>query len=213
VPDGLRGTRFVLHCGDTARPLTLPMPGLYNLVNALGAVAAARALDLAPAAIFDGVANAVGAFGRLERIRAGRQELILWLVKNPAGFNEALRTLLAHEGRKTLVIAINDRAADGHDVSWLWDVDAEDLTAAQRQLAHIVCAGDRAYDMAVRLKYAGFPAVRQSVRVDPTAAVDRALELATADAPVYAFCTYTAMLDLRAAFRRRGWLQEVWNDR
>lgn len=211
-PNGLRGTDFTLRVGDTATRVTLPLPGLYNVGNAVAAAAAATALHIAPAHIAEGLSRTAAAFGRLERVQVGGQEIVLWLVKNPAGFNEALRTLLGQPGRKTVVIAINDRIADGRDVSWLWDVDVEALAAATDQIAHIVCAGSRAHDMAVRLKYAGMPAIRQSARVDPVAAVQRALELATIDAPVFVFPTYTAMLDLRAAFRKLGWVGTLWND-
>src|SRR6185437_14521150 len=107
---------------------------------------------------------------------------------------------------------INDRTADGHDVSWLWDADVEALAAAHPAIGHIVCAGSRAYDMAVRLKYAGFPADRQSVRVAPLAAVHHGLALAEAGAPLYVFPTYTAMLELRDQFRRLGWVGPAWED-
>lgn len=210
--DGLAGARFQLHLPSGNAEVTLPLPGLYNVANAVAAAAAATSLAIPATAIVAGLAGAGAAFGRLERVRAGDADIVLWLVKNPAGFNEALRTLLGQAGPKTLVIAINDRLADGQDVSWLWDVDFEVLAGAAARIAHIVCAGSRAHDMAVRLKYAGFPPERQSVRVSPLAAVQRGRELATAEAPLYVFPTYTAMLDLRADFRRLGWVGPNWED-
>jgi UDP-N-acetylmuramyl tripeptide synthase len=209
---GLTATRFHLHLPSGVVDVAIPLPGLYNVENAVAAAAAATALGLPATAIVAGLAGVTAAFGRLERVRVGDADVVLWLVKNPAGFNEALRTLLGQAGPKTLVIAVNDRLADGQDVSWLWDVDFEVLAAAEAQVAHVVCAGSRAHDMAVRLKYAGFPPERQSVRVSPLAAVQRGRELASATAPLYVFPTYTAMLEIRAGFRRLGWVGPNWED-
>jgi UDP-N-acetylmuramyl tripeptide synthase len=210
--DGLNGTRFCLHLPGGVLPVFIPLPGLYNVGNAVAAAAAATALGLPPATIVAGLAKTRAAFGRLERVHVGGRELVLWLVKNPAGFNEALRTLLAQAGRKTLVIAVNDRIADGQDVSWLWDVDFEVLAGDAARIDHIVCAGTRAHDLAVRLKYAGLPQDRQSVRVDPLAAVRRGQDLATVDSPLFIFPTYTAMLELRAGFRKLGWVGQNWEN-
>jgi len=210
--DGLTATNFQLHLPGGAANVTIPLPGLYNVGNAVAAAAAATALGLSASAIVAGLAAATAAFGRLERVRVEGQDLVLWLVKNPAGFNEALRTLVGQRGDKTLVIAINDRIADGQDVSWLWDVDFETLAAPESRIVHIVCTGSRAHDMAVRLKYAGFPQERQSLYVQPLAAVQRGRELATPEAPLYIFPTYTAMLDLRAGFRKLGWVGPTWED-
>lgn len=206
-------TRFRLHTPTAVIDVSIPLPGLYNVGNAVAAAAAASALGLPPAAIAAGLAGTTAAFGRVERLRVDDQELVLWLVKNPAGFNEALRTLLAQSGRKTLVIAVNDRVADGRDVSWLWDVDFEALATEAGRIAHIVCTGTRAHDMAVRLKYAGFPPTQQSVRVVPLGAVQRGRALAARDAPLFIFPTYTAMLELRAGFRKLGWgIGQTWED-
>jgi lipid II isoglutaminyl synthase (glutamine-hydrolysing) len=210
--DGLDATRFRLHLPGGVLPASIPLPGLYNVGNAVAAAAAATALGLAPATIVAGLTRTRAAFGRLERVHVGGRDLVLWLVKNPAGFNEALRTLLAQAGGKTLVIAVNDRIADGQDVSWLWDVDFEVLAGEAARVDHIVCAGTRAHDLAVRLKYAGLPQARQSVRVDPLAAVQRGRELASADSPVFIFPTYTAMLELRAGFRKLGWVGQNWEN-
>lgn len=210
-PRGMAGSTFTLEWAGGRLDADVPLPGLYNVVNALAAAAAALTVGAPPEAIAEGLRVTSAAFGRLERVQADGREIILWLVKNPAGCNEALRTLLQQPGPKTLVIAINDRTADGHDVSWLWDADFEAL-AEPSAVDHIVCAGTRAYDMAVRLKYAGFPGARQSVRVAPLAAVEHALTLAAPGAPLYIFPTYTALLELRDQFRKRGWVAPAWRD-
>jgi UDP-N-acetylmuramyl tripeptide synthase len=131
------------------------------------------------------------------------------LVKNPAGANEVLRTLALEPGEHDLLGVLNDRIADGRDVSWIWDADFE-LLAGRVRLA--TCAGTRAADLATRLKYAGVPAAR--IRVQPQ--LDAALRQAAADrpdehAPLYALPTYTAMLSLRELLVARGEAASAWS--
>jgi hypothetical protein len=106
-------------------------------------------------------------------------------------------------------VAINDRFADGTDVSWLWDADFERL---EGRVAHAVVSGIRAADMAVRLKYAGVEPERIVVEPDLARAPDTALAALPAGATLYALPTYTAMLDLRAELVRRGWVRPFWED-
>ena len=103
-----------------------------------------------------GLARFRPAFGRFERIAAGDRTALLLLVKNPAGANEAVRTIVAGGGVPVAVIALNDDIADGRDVSWIWDVDFEPLAAC---LDRLVAAGGRAEELALRFKYAGFDQV------------------------------------------------------
>ena len=96
-------------------------------------------------------------FGRVETIAVAGKDVSILLIKNPAGANEVLRTLLLEasaNGEPTLDlwVALNDRIADGRDISWIWDADFELLAGHVRR---VTCAGTRAPEMAVRLKYAG----------------------------------------------------------
>ena len=127
------------------------------------------------------------------------------LVKNPAGANEVIRTLATDPKPKALVVALNDRIADGRDVSWIWDVDFELLAGG---VESVVTSGTRAAEMAVRLKYAGVDPDLLRVEPDPAAALD--LSLAAGAGPVYALTTYTAMLELRGALTRRGVVPPYW---
>ncbi|MBE3575015.1 MAG: DUF1727 domain-containing protein [Firmicutes bacterium] len=157
--------------------IQLRLPGSYNAYNALAAVAAAYVLGVPAPLIPEALGAMRSAFGRMEEIQlAGRRTLMI-LVKNPTGFNEVLASLLQRRTAKVLVIAINDLTADGEDVSWLWDVDFEAL-AASGQAARVVASGLRAYDMAVRLKYAGLDESRLEVVPDLGAALRRGLALA-----------------------------------
>ena len=95
------------------------------------------------------------------------------LIKNPAGANEAIRTLEEGGVPETLLIALNDRIADGRDVSWIWDVDFEPLL---EQAERIVVSGERAAELALRFTYAGFAATQLEVIPDLREALDRGLD-------------------------------------
>jgi len=164
---GMSGSRVTLRTPQGPMLIDLPLPGLYNVYNALAAVAAALELQLAPQRISTALAGMRAAFGRVETIEIGRTDLSILLIKNPAGANEVLRTLMleAGEGGLELWIALNDRTADGRDVSWVWDADFELLAGAVRRA---VCSGTRAAELAVRLKYAGWPV--EAIEIVPPAA-------------------------------------------
>ena len=155
----------------------LPLPGLYNVYNALAAAASALALDASLDEIAAGLGSFTAAFGRFERIQAGDRGILMLLIKNPAGANEAIRTLEEGGVPATLVIALNDRIADGRDVSWIWDVDFEPLLD---RVERIVASGERAAELALRFTYAGFPPSRLEVIPDLTEALDRGLALVPA---------------------------------
>jgi UDP-N-acetylmuramyl tripeptide synthase len=187
--------------------IELPLPGLYNVYNALAAVAAGLALGVEPTLIATAMKEARTAFGRVETIEVAGRAVSILLIKNPAGANEVLRTLLpevAGEGLD-LWIGLNDRIADGRDVSWIWDADFELLAGAVRR---VVCAGTRAAEMALRLKYAGWPQAAIEVEPEIEAALDRAV--AGARGPVLALPTYTALLELRRLLSSRGLAGEFW---
>jgi UDP-N-acetylmuramyl tripeptide synthase len=189
--------------------LALPLPGLYNVYNALAAAAAALALDVPPPAIARALGSFRAAFGRLERVAVGDRAVSLALIKNPVGCTEVLRTLAADAAPKTLLIAINDLFADGTDVSWLWDVDFELLA---EQIATAVCSGTRAEDMALRLKYALVAPNRLVVEPDVERALARGLALTPPGGVLHVLPTYTALLAVRAALHRRGAVGAFWEN-
>jgi UDP-N-acetylmuramyl tripeptide synthase len=199
VLDGTRGARFDLHLGGEQATVDLPLPGLYNVYNALGAAALARELGAGLGDIAAGLAATRAAFGRAETVRVGGRELAILLVKNPAGANEVLRTLALDEGELDILAILNDRTADGRDVSWIWDADFEQLAGRVRR---VTCSGTRAAELALRLKYAGVPADRLHV----VPALERGLDdaLQAGDGRLIALPTYTAMLALRELLVARG---------
>ena len=189
---------------------TLHVPGLYNAYNATAAVAAASELAVPAATIARALATYRSAFGRIERLTYRERPLTLALVKNPVGFNETLRMLtLATEGLTTpTLIAINDLAADGRDVSWLWDVDFEMLAEGT---APISTTGIRGADMANRLKYAGLPETRVApLPADLTTGLDAFVESLPTGSPGYVLLTYTALLGLRQTLADRGAVAHFW---
>ena len=189
---GVRAARFTLRTPAGSARIALPLPGLYNVYNALAAAALCTALGVPLADVVAGLQGVAPAFGRAETVDLAGRPLTLLLVKNPAGANEVLRTLILEGGELDLLGVLNDRTADGRDVSWVWDADFELVAPRVRR---VVCSGTRAAELAVRLKYAGVDTARIEVVRDLPAAVQAAR--ATGDGPLYALPTYTAMLELR----------------
>lgn len=189
----------------------LQLTGLYNVANALAAVGLARVLGLEDEAIRAGLARARPAFGRQEVVEFEGRRLRLFLAKNPAGANEVLRLLdglSRREGAPPLRLAflLNDRFADGQDVSWTWDVDFELLAG---RVAAAWAGGTRAEDAALRLDYAGCPPP-QAVESAPSALLDAIVASTGPGDEVFVVHTYTAMLDLRAELGRRGAVRAFW---
>jgi UDP-N-acetylmuramyl tripeptide synthase len=154
--------------------------------------------------VVNGLQSVAPAFGRAETLDLGRPTSIL-LVKNPAGANEVLRTLALEGTQLDLLGVLNDRTADGRDVSWVWDADWELLVGSVRRFT---ASGTRAAELALRMKYAGLDAERIHV-VD---ALEQGLDEALRDGsgPLYIVPTYTALLELREILTRRGQAKAYW---
>jgi lipid II isoglutaminyl synthase (glutamine-hydrolysing) len=204
---GLDGSRFVLAGAQDEVPVELRLPGLYNVYNATGAAALAGALGIAPAEIAAGLAAFTAAFGRFERIAVGDRRVLMLLVKNPAGANEAVRTLLEGAAPSFAVVALNDEIADGRDVSWIWDVDYEPLLAS---LDGVIVAGTRAAELGLRFAYGGLERSRIEVVPELERALDRGLERTPSGGELVVLPTYTAMLALRQLIARRGYVADYW---
>jgi UDP-N-acetylmuramyl tripeptide synthase len=186
------------------------IPGLYNAYNTLAAIAVCEQLGVPVATLERAIAAFRSAFGRIERVTWLDRQLTIALVKNPVGFNEVLRMLTAADGTLAVptMIAINDRYADGRDVSWLWDVDFELLAGGGADLS---TSGLRGPDMANRLKYAGVSENR-IIPLDDTLerGLDAFIEGIPAGGEGYILPTYTAMLEIRRIFSQRGAVESFW---
>ncbi|HYZ30496.1 MAG TPA: MurT ligase domain-containing protein [Thermoleophilaceae bacterium] len=197
---GMGGSAIALETPAGNTQIELKLPGLYNVYNALAAATAALELGATLEDVRAGLEGFGGAFGRVERIPVDGREVLILLVKNPAGANEVLRTLTLEDGRLDLWLALNDRIADGRDVSWIWDADFELLAG---RVATVTCSGTRAEEMALRLKYAGIDA-KPEVDRELARALDAAVARGERSRPLYALPTYTALLELRDELAERG---------
>jgi UDP-N-acetylmuramyl tripeptide synthase len=207
--NGTRDARFALRTPGATAYIQLPLPGLYNVYNAIGAAALCLGLDAPLNAVTAGLGAVTAAFGRAERVRIGDAELAILLIKNPAGANEILRTLALEQSPLDLLAVLNDRTADGKDVSWVWDADFEIVGS---QVRRVTCAGTRAAELALRLKYAGIPVDRLHVVPALSAALDDALA-ATSSGELFVLPTYTALLELRDELAARGHVEQFWERR
>jgi UDP-N-acetylmuramyl tripeptide synthase len=204
---GISGSRVRITTPEGELEVELPLPGVYNVYNALAAVAAGLRSGVPLEQVRTGLESMRAVFGRVETIEVGRKPVSILLIKNPAGANEVLRTLTleSSNGGIDLWLALNDRIADGRDISWIWDADFELLADGVRR---VVCAGTRAPEMALRLKYAGWPENSIEV-VEP---IEASLDAAVAAAPdrLFALPTYTALLELRKLLTDRGLAADYW---
>ncbi len=139
---------------ETTHEIVLPLPGLYNIYNALAAIATAQALQVGWEPTTIGIEQFKPAFGRGERVQVEGRTLRLLLAKNPTGYNEVLRTLFSEGASRHMLCVLNDNIADGRDVSWIWDVDIEQAVG---HTGTLVVSGTRAFDLALRFQYAGMP--------------------------------------------------------
>jgi UDP-N-acetylmuramyl tripeptide synthase len=205
--EGVRRARFRLTTPAGSARIELALPGVYNVYNALAAAALATALEVPLPQIVAGLQGTTAAFGRAETVSVAGRDARILLVKNPAGANEVLRTLALEPGDHDLLGVLNDRTADGHDVSWIWDADFELLAGRVRRA---VCSGTRAAELALRLKYAGVPEARIETIDGLPDALDAAVRDGTGGRDLYILPTYTAMLSLRELLVRRGEARSSW---
>ncbi|MGI8500478.1 MAG: MurT ligase domain-containing protein [Hassallia sp.] len=176
--------------------------GLYNKYNTLAAVTAAKVLGVDEATIRDTIPNFQAAFGRAEELKINGKNVRILLSKNPVGTNETIRVVTQSSDTTTLLV-LNDKSQDGEDVSWIWDVDTEKLVERGGTL---VVSGDRAFDMALRLRYS--ESSHQSnfnliVEENLRQAINTALERTPLNETLHILPTYTAMLDVREALTGR----------
>jgi UDP-N-acetylmuramyl tripeptide synthase len=205
--EGLERASFDLVTPAGTRRVELALPGLYNVYNALGAAALTCALGVSLDDVVAGLGRFSAAFGRFERIPVDGKQLVLLLIKNPAGANEAVRTLVEGRPPRVVVVALNDAIADGRDVSWIWDVDFEPLLGG---LDRFVASGGRAAELALRFKYGGLDDAAIEVEPDLARALDRGLELTPDGGELVVLPTYTAMLALQRIISERGLAKKYW---
>lgn len=180
--------------------------GVYNIYNALCAYAVCKELNIEDEYILSSFSNQSSSFGRQEIINIGSKKVKIILVKNPAGYNQAIDTVMLNDSSASAAFLLNDNYADGTDISWIWDVNFEKLTSLN--LKEIFIGGDRLYDMAVRLKIAGLDKDTLQLK-DSYEQLTEGLSKSTADI-TYIFATYTAMINYRKYLHSKGYIEKLW---
>jgi UDP-N-acetylmuramyl tripeptide synthase len=210
---GVDGSTFTLGTDGESAEVHLPLPGMYNVYNALAAAAAARSHGVTLGGIAASLARVTAAFGRMEKLDVDRRSVYLALAKNPAGLNEVLRTLVQSGSDLHLLVMLNDNIADGRDVSWIWDADVEML---QGHVERVSFAGRRAEDIALRFKYGGVVGERTvpawGIEHSTESALRQAVDAVPTGGKLFIVPTYTAMLDVRAVLVRLGYARQYWEE-
>lgn len=182
--------------------------GAYNIYNAVGCSAALSALGLDNNTIYKALESFNGAFGRMEQFESGGNKINVILVKNPAGFSQTMSFLNTIEDDYTLMLSLNDNAADGRDISWIWDVDFNSVLK-KSNVKEIYVTGKRCYDMAIRVKYEGTDG--REIKVIENEDYDRLVDIATGQGrDVYIVPTYTSMMAMRPVIAKRLGGKEFW---
>lgn len=208
--EGLTGSSFAITTPATALNARVGLPGLHNVYNAVAAAAVGVAAELQVDAITAGIAATDAAFGRAETISLNGRSIVILLAKNPAGANENIRTAALHDQPIDALVLLNDKTADGQDVSWIWDVDYETLFD---RLHSLTLGGLRSGDLALRFRYGGLDPEVVEQHQGVAAAFDRALARTPKGGTLFVLPTYTAMLELRELLVERGVTHAFWEDR
>ena len=196
-----------IRIGSRHYKAVINLPGGYNIYNAVATVAAGKVMGLEDSVLIEALNSFECGFGRMEKFSIEGTDIRMILIKNPAGCNQVLNFLSNTSEPSLFVVALNDRYADGTDISWIWDVDFEKLVNISENLTEIWVTGRRADEMALRFKYAGLSLDKIRVIKD----YDHLLEaMVLQNAPVYIMPTYTAMLDIREKFSKKFGYKEFW---
>ena len=174
--------------------------GLYNIYNALAAVAAAKHLGVEPEQIKAGFEKSKAVFGRQESFKLGSKTCTIVLIKNPVGASQAIETIALSPHPFSLAVLLNANYADGIDTSWIWDANFEKIT--ELNIPQVFAGGVRHSEMARRLRVTGYPEDKISQADSLEVLLDK-IEQQTESEHVYILATYTAMLQLRELLAQR----------
>lgn len=163
---------------------------IYHIYNFVAVISCASLYHIDIEIIKKAIANFVLNNGRLEEIQVKNIPTIINLAKNPTGANVSLRILKEDDEEKELLFVLNDKLADGHDVSWIWDINFDSL----QHVSRIITSGTRAYDIAIRIKTAGYPIEKIESYLDLQEAIKRFYQT---DVKKYVIANYTALQPTR----------------
>ena len=163
---------------------------IYNIYNFTAVISVCSLYNIDTSTIKDALSTFVLNNGRLEHLVIKNAPTIINLAKNPTGSNVSLRILNEDKDEKELLFVLNDNLADGHDVSWIWDINFDNLNNVSR----IITSGNRAYDIAIRIKTSGF----DSSKIEPYLNLQEAVNaLYKNDTKKYVIANYTALQPTR----------------
>ncbi len=186
--------------------VSISQSGAYNIYNALCAFAISKELGIDDSIIKDSLQNQSSSFGRQENIIIENKDIQIILVKNPAGYNQALDILSLNKDEFSAVFMLNDNYADGRDVSWIWDVEFEKISSLK--IEDVFVSGLRMYDMAVRLKIAGLNVDRFILEEDYAELTNKIK--GSVSKKIYILATYTAMINYRKYLYSKGYINKLW---
>lgn len=176
---------------ETFSTLPNPMLGTYNRYNiAAASLLLKNVFGIDTKQIEKTLKKFSPAFGRQEQIEYKGKNIFLLLSKNPTGFNQSIQAILEKEKNPNVLLLLNDRIPDGRDVSWIWDVEFEELEKAKQ----ITVSGDRVYDMGLRIKYCN---LHSDVLENIINALDSASSNLKTGETLFVLATYSAMLETR----------------
>ncbi len=203
---GLNSASFTINFSGPEFEINLPLSGIYNIYNSLAAASLTHEMGISNSLVKSGLESPLNVFGRQQTLQVGEKKVVLNLVKNPVGFNEVLRILTTQKDLN-LLFFLNDKLADGTDVSWIWDVDFETL---EGKIKSVVVSGTRGAELANRLKYASVFDSEVKVEDDKERALERALTNTKEGETLFVLPTYTAMLSLQKLISSKGMTKSFW---
>ena len=179
---------------QTFPTLSNPLLGDYNRYNInAAALAAQKVFGIEPKSIETVLQNFKPAFGRQEEIKVRDKNIVILLSKNPTGFNQSIQAVLSKDKNPSIVLVLNDRIPDGRDISWIWDVDFENLKESRT----ITISGDRALDMTIRIKYTGISESTYTINEKLEDALHESINKTPKEQTLYILATYSGMLETR----------------
>ena len=193
-------TSISLNANGQTLNINYSLPGLYNVYNILATSATASLYKIALPTVKNKIETFSSAFGRFQRTKIQNRELLTFLIKNPAGANEVIRTI-SKLSKNNLLVILNDKIADGRDVSWIWDTDWEILKDKTRD---VFVAGTRCFDMALRMKYAGIGLSKNNIYKEVNYSILSTLKKMSNKNTLIVLPTYTALLDVQKTLNRIG---------
>lgn len=207
--NGLKGNRVEVSLNQKKASFDIPVPGKYHVFDFLASFALANLIGIKYIQIKESLTKFSPAFGRVEKLKLGKKEGYIFLIKNPAGASSVFETIQPElKKADRILIALNDNFADGTDVSWIWDGEFEQLIT--KEGVQVICSGKRAHDLAVRLKYAGINQDSLIVVNDFEQAFLQAKQ--GLRGRLFILPTYTALLELQKILSQAGIKKEYWEE-